>query len=282
MHHCGRHTPGTYACYSRHDCRCQACRDTARRYRKAAEHRRSQGVSHYVPAGPVADHVVGLLDAGMGRGEVCRLTHIGTETITRLVRGEYVRIRRDRAARLMSISPPPIAEQRSGRVPSCGVTRRLDALALLGWSVASVAKMANLRAPTLTNARTIPLVFAATRAAVAAVYDHMWDTPAPDGSAAARTRAMAIRRGAHPALAWDDDTGPHGIDNPHATPADCRARGVRPYRVDIAAEIEHLLDAGESADSIAASMGVARESILERLRRADRLDIVARLYRRAA
>lgn len=281
-HDCTTHAPGTYACYSKHRCPCGPCRTIGRRYRKSAEYRASIGASHYTPAGPVADHVGRLLDAGMGRAEVSRLARVEPVAITRLMRGEYTRIRRDRAARLLSINPPPVAEQRSGRVPSCGVVRRLDALALLGWSVATVAAMAGYRAPTFTNARTIPTVYASTRAAVAAVYDRLWDTPAPFDEATARTRAMAIRRGAQPALAWDDGAGPHGIDNPDATPDGIRVRNVRPYGVDIVAEIEHLLDAGESAEAIAAAVGVARDSLLDRLRRDGHRDVAARLYRKAA
>lgn len=278
-HTCTRHAPGVYACYSRHACRCDPCKLAARRYNKAADLRRSRGHSHYTPSGPVRAHVEALLAGGMARAEVARLAAIETVSITRLLRGDSTQLRRDRAARLLAVQPPPVTRQENGRVPSCGTVRRLDALNLNGWAGAHVADVAGLHHHAITYARTHATNHATTRARVAAAYDTLWNVHAPRDSASARTRAMAVRRGALPALAWDDGTGPHGIDNPDATPLSWRpvappGRGRPGFDLD---DLAFLADCGLTVTQAADRLGVTKSTVEHRCERADRRDLLARL-----
>ena len=280
-HVCERHEPGTYACYHRCGCPCEPCRCAARRYEKRADHLRATGAIPRLDADPVRAHVEALLAAGMGRAEVCRLAEVEHYALTRLLRGDSAALRRDRAARLLAVTPPPIAQQQTGRVDTCGTIRRLDALALLGWSAADVAREAGLLPANVRGFRRRRCVYAATRAGIAAVYDDLWSTPAPDSPTAARTRSTARKRGAVPALAWDDGAGPHGIDNPSATPHPWTAEAPKRQGSPATFEVDDLAFMADGGDSMEAAMqrlGVTASGIHHRLTRAGRGDILTRLY----
>lgn len=107
-------------------------------------------------------------------------------------------------------------------VPAVGVTRRLQALATLGWSCRDIARelgyASNFHVEQL-RAGHVGTVHPVTLAAVAALYDRVWDQP-PPGRYAAKVRNIAAREGWPPPLAWDDDT----IDDPSAEPATARSR----------------------------------------------------------
>lgn len=113
------------------------------------------------------------------------------------------------------------AMRRAGRykgpdlVSTVGVTRRVQALALLGWSGESIAHRAGMSGARLREIMRFDRIERATLHRVAEVYDDLWATPAPVSPSSLRTRTIAHKRGWAPALAWDDDT----IDDPAALPA---------------------------------------------------------------
>lgn len=103
----------------------------------------------------------------------------------------------------------------AGLVPGAGTRRRLQALAILGWSTKRLGEQLGV-----TQARISELQLgddttraqAALAARVTELYDRLWNTmPTWDG--ADRARASAARHGWLPPLAWDDD-----IDDPDARP----------------------------------------------------------------
>jgi transcriptional regulator with XRE-family HTH domain len=96
-------------------------------------------------------------------------------------------------------------------VDGCGVRRRLNALAAIGWSRHALAAelgcdRSNVQ-KVVRSKRSAP----ETVAAVRELYDRLSMTPGPHAAA----RATAIRRGWAPPLAWDD----HDIDDPTAQPS---------------------------------------------------------------
>ncbi len=107
----------------------------------------------------------------------------------------------------------------SGLVPAAGSARRLEALALLGWSFSVLAGRLGVDPQNLHRVRLQPRILASKAAAIAVLFDELWATPAPAGSkgeriSSSRTMRMAVRRGYVPALGWDDDE----IDDPVAVP----------------------------------------------------------------
>ena len=157
------------------------------------------------------------------------------------------------------------------RVPSIGARRRLQALATLGWSIPALAAVADAPVNTLHEVATRTRITRATHAAVVRAYDALWDRPAPETCkservSARRVRALAVRRGWVPPLAWDDDS----IDDPAAAPSGVRRRGER-WSVE---DVEELLRAGDSHEAVCRRLGTSWTNIERRLHRAGRTDLL--------
>lgn len=99
-----------------------------------------------------------------------------------------------------------------------GTRRRIQALAVLGWSQNWIARQIGMREDGFRKAVGKDRVTAKLARSVAAVYDAWWNQdPLEHGLASnpvATTRGMARRAGWHGPLAWDDDR----IDDPNAVP----------------------------------------------------------------
>jgi DNA-binding CsgD family transcriptional regulator len=94
--------------------------------------------------------------------------------------------------------------------------RRLQALAVAGWSADDLAPLLGTAARNVVQWRLGQRgrrITAQNHAKIAAVYDQRWNQP-PPGRYAVKVRNCAHKRGWAPALAWDDDT----IDDPAAVP----------------------------------------------------------------
>jgi hypothetical protein len=126
----------------------------------------------------------------------------------------------------LACQPAPgrgLAPDPAGAVPSAGTRRRLQALAFMGHGADGLAGRLDtgehvIRCLQRGQPAEVPAAFAA---AVAALYDELWDVRGPS----ARSARTARRRGFAPALAWDDNPGdPHFIEDPDAAPADWKPR----------------------------------------------------------
>jgi hypothetical protein len=100
-------------------------------------------------------------------------------------------------------------------VPAAGTARRLEALALNGWSAPMLAALLGTNPTVLQRCRTQQRITAAKAARIADLYEQLWDVPAPTDTpgrriAVPRTVREAQRRGYRPAMAWDDES----IDDP--------------------------------------------------------------------
>lgn len=140
------------------------------------------------------------------------------------------------------------------QVPAVGTTRRLQALAAVGWSQKEIAArlgVTGARVGHLMNGM-FPTVFPETAAAVAAVFDELCMVVPTDPTPTRprqirvheRTRRHARARGWVTALAWDD------IDNPAERPKRGNAR--RPRRTDVDEAVVQRILAGEVLDTTTA------------------------------
>jgi hypothetical protein len=119
----------------------------------------------------------------------------------------------------------------------------------MAWSPGSMAGRLPLAVPRDVAERALRRVQAAApydvaevppwfAAAVAALYDQVWDVPGGFAEAAAYANA----RGWAPPMAWDDNPGdPHFIDDPDAPVSDWRPRPADP--ADRAEDIRDLMTA---------------------------------------
>ena len=105
-----------------------------------------------------------------------------------------------------------------------GTLRRTQALMAAGWPLARQAAMIGRDDSNFWKIFHVQRVTSKTARAVAALYDEVWDQAPPlaskwEKSASTCARRQAAAAGWPPPLAWDDDPGPHCIDDPAARPA---------------------------------------------------------------
>lgn len=179
----------------------------------------------FVDAEPVRQHLKSVMASGMPIWAVCEQLGLPHESSLQHVlygRGQYgpgEQVRRETAELVLSYWPSLADFPDTARIDPTGTRRRVEALAVLGWSRAQIARQIGMGETAFKKACHKERVTARLARQVAAVYDAWWNQdPAAYGistNAAARVRADAARSGFHGPLAWDDDT----IDAPTALPA---------------------------------------------------------------
>lgn len=111
-------------------------------------------------------------------------------------------------------------------VPNIGARRRIEALQRLGWSMRELSRMLDCHPDRLSVLfLTQTGISPRNHQRVAALYDELWDRPAPQRTKGERISARrAMNRAADldyaPPLAWNDDE----IDDPAARPQRCDPR----------------------------------------------------------
>lgn len=233
--HNGKHRHGTELAYQADRCRCDPCADANTRANKHRERRVLNGVTAFVPSGPVLAHVQGLRRQGMGWERIANLAGVSSTSLKQLLhpargRKPKVKVRRDIAAAILGVRLD-LADVAG--VDGTGTARRLEALMANGWCRPALHAAIGLSATAQLRARCGKPVTVATRDLVARRYDELWDTPPPAATpmecrAIVRTLRLATSRGWLPPLAWDDDD----LDNPAARPQTGRIRTDRRTIVD--------------------------------------------------
>lgn len=239
-------TPHTasYACYRR-GCRRNECRTADRNYRKRYELQRRKGIPAVIPGPTVAAHLRKIINSGHTVRGIAKEAGVSERTIGYILHGQAT-VTRKRALALLAIRPLKEAP----RVDPTGTTRRIQALACIGWPIAWTAEQTGHHPSYLFNimAGRIPTIPKPVAQRIAALYRQYSSRPGPS----AFTRSIARRNHWHSPLAWDD------IDNPRARPEEAEPYMAAPKYErdpDKKAEIEHLYLLGESLASIAKQLG---------------------------
>lgn len=168
------------------------------------------------PIGPPRERVEALRALGIGTPRLEALTGVRGDTLHRLSRPGREHCSRRVYAAVMAIPMPEAAyrmAQPGANVSSVGTVRRLRALAVIGWPNGYIADRLGLSDPAGLNKVYVGrrrCVTARRAAAVADLFDELWDQPGPSE----RHRRWAASKGWAPPLAWDDDT----IEDPAACP----------------------------------------------------------------
>jgi hypothetical protein len=232
----------------------------------------------FADTGPVRDHIRAVMAAtGITANAFANVAGVEWMTVGAVLDGTRPTIRTASAGKLMAVTAETVeASAQDARVDAAGTRRRLQALAVQGWSVREVSRRSGTDNNVLSQVRSgeKTVVAVKTRRAVAAVYDKLAATEPPLGTrpektAAGRNRSAAQRMGWLSHWAWDDDT----IDDPAAQPAEGHHRpGRRLSGADLAAEVRELLSFGLSRADAADRLGVtlaAAEKALERYPRTE-------------
>lgn len=147
------------------------------------------------------------------------------------------------------------------------IQRRLQALQATGWTHTALARELGMsrQAVAALSSRPRDRSYDHTLAAVAAVYDRLWDVR-PTGVSADRCRTRAARLGYLPPLAWDDDF----IDDPRAGVETTATGGVDPVAVERAIDGHPPVTLTKAERELAtvrlAQRGYSASEIADRLR----------------
>jgi hypothetical protein len=156
-----------------------------------------------------------------------------------------------------------------------GTHRRLQGLAVLGWTLGDVSRALGMSTTAVEYLRTTDRrMLASTAAKVTVVYADLSYRQAPVNRYSNRCRNHARRSGWVAPLAWDDDT----IDDPAAAPNTGAPVG-RPSEIRAAEragrieDIEFLVAIGHHIDIIARRLNTTSGAIEQVCRRAGRYDL---------
>lgn len=272
-HACTKHEPGSAACYSRHACRCDDCRASAVRARKRSD----AGLSGFVDAAPVRAHIKRLLHTGWTPHAIATAAGLASAAHVIYILNHAKRTRSSVAARVCTLRG-----HTSGITNSAGMVRRIHALVAVGWSTRDMSDRLGLSRTAVHHWTDRKIATPSTAARVRALYDEMWDQqPHADTPERRRTiarmRTIARRNGWPPPLAWDDGYGPHGIDNPDATPYPWRQDG-RPGRGIPAEDLIEAIETGAGLAEVCERFAIKPRSIERALHRHGRGDLATRLH----
>lgn len=161
---------------------------------------RAYGRSRLVDAAPSREHLELLADQGVGYRHIAALIGHDPKHLWQIRSGTRARVTVDTERLVLGIDVAP-----SGRasVDPTDTTRRLQALAAIGYDSATLAAHAGLDHPeVLTRIRAGGRRAVAFRTAVIVhkLYTDLAATPAPDGFAATYARRTAERNGWPPPL----------------------------------------------------------------------------------
>lgn len=197
---------------------------------------RDSGRPSLVPAGPARRKVRALVEVyAMSTHDIAVGAGVSQSTVSDLLRGhrgpskggaEIVKIPRTRTHdKIMAFEPDPSFYNPNARVPATGSRRRLQALALRGFSLLQMSQAMGhdtcnqvWRVARGVREGKADYVYASTREGVAAIYTKLLDVDpldiGGDAMSVSRAQSAARRHGYAPAECWDDDT----IDDPSAFP----------------------------------------------------------------
>lgn len=246
------------------------------RWAKAWRLDRARGRLRYRDPAAAREHVRQLVAAGMSRRAVAYGAGVSPQVVYNVLAGAQGRLQAATYARLMAVTAVRVQAVASPAVfvPAVGTRRRIRALLALGWRHADIAAH-GLPHSGVVLAQAGQWVTRATHDRACAAYTALSMTPGPS----ARTRSRASTLGYPPPAAWDDED----LDDPHAHPGPWRTPAEQGKRRQVHADdVEWLLDAGGTWESIAARLTVERKSIDKALRRQGRHDLITRLTGRTA
>jgi len=240
LHARARHEHGTRLAYTLDGCRCYPCCAARSVYQRQLAY----GRGTFVDAGPAREHVRALLAAGLGTRQVAALSGVSRSGLRSLLDGRTRedgrveppkrRVSRSVADRLLAVPLPGVdAFPDATPIDGTGTRRRLQALAVLGWSNVKLARELGMTPSNYGTFTRRDEVLARHAREVRDLYDRLSTTPPAatsgyDRAGIERVKASAKRSGWVGPLAWDDET----IDDPAARPDVGRWRDGSEHVVD--------------------------------------------------
>lgn len=274
-------------CFIQHQCRCTPCVEAHNARERNRQKQKAYGRfdTGLVDAEPVRQHVLELIEYGIGYKRIAMLAGVGITGVRSLVWGRQdpgprygeipKRVAREKAEKILAVHAT--VENLGSRrpVPSLGAHRRVQALAARGWSLSKIADRLDMGIANFWKTMGSDSIGAGLHLRIAAIYDELWDQAPPheqwhDAAAYTRTINYAKKKGYLPPLAWDD------IDTDPEPERDVVEQG-RATADEILDDVAFLLEGGESAEQVAAIVGRKFDSLAKLAERNGRREL-AKLF----
>lgn len=184
----------------------------------------------FVDAQPVRERLHLLRERGWGWRELSEQVGLTGNGLRLILIGKSPTVRVVTRDAVMAIPVPECVVARGAQVSVVGTRRRVQALAVMGWSQRDIAARAGIYQNLLSRAINHDTILASNAAAVAKVFDELHMRQGPSKSARARAR----NKGWFPPLAWDLES----IDDPNAQPSCGESRQV--LFTEKLAELEYM------------------------------------------
>lgn len=166
-----------------------------------------------VPVAPVLEHISTLKAIGMRTNMIARAAGVSDETLRLMMAGSLSTTRRHYADAILSVDGRPTKHQ--ALVLGIGTRRRLQGLAVTGWSLDVLGERLSANRSRMSKMRGSQIVTWGLHERVRAVFESL----GPDGGSASARRHAVSRGWVHPLL-WDD------IDDPFETPREVVDSGL--------------------------------------------------------
>lgn len=198
-------------CYSEHHCGCDDCRAwRVREFHKYESRRRSATVQQFRPATDVVGHLSLLVGDGWRYADIEAVSGVTKPTIVRIMRGHTKRVTVETADAILGTVPEMRDRKKPSRfVPATGTTRRVQALARMGWTYQIIALRSGKTPEQISGFVHQDRVTVETHETIAALYAELWSQTPPQGTRQERTSSLrmklhAERMGWPSPLDWED------------------------------------------------------------------------------
>lgn len=220
---------------------------------------RAQGISRHVDGEETRTHIERLVNRGWTQRQIAHAANINATTLCAIATGQSRTVRRENAAAILAIGLGAQPALPRGYIDATGARRRLQALMVLGYPLAEIARRVGAGRcsfqPTVEG--RLVTIRATTAGRVARVYRQLSMVPAPPGRLAEQARNEAAVNGWHGPMAWED------IDDPECRPEETMPmppRSVHPGKV------ADLVAQKLSIQQIAVRLNVSERTVMRALR----------------
>lgn len=210
-HDCGKHAMPCPPCYQKCKCRCEDCKRAQSRYAKQRRVQRAQGINDLVDATPAREHVEHLMSMGMSHGTIAvqaGLPNSGLQALLGIKSNvkQIKRMHRRSVRAILQVRYTPAVGKNF--ITATATRRRLQDLALRGFSAQEVAILSGIQKHTITEVRSgiRPLVRSRTAEAVEALHKRL-EGQSPSFTSKRGQAALISTAKRHkyaPLAAWDD------------------------------------------------------------------------------
>lgn len=268
---------GTLTGHKHHGCPCAPCREAAAAYQRSRHRRIGYGTwQPFVDATPAREHILTLMEAGIGYRRITQLAQVAPSVIEHLLyempgRPRTTRIRPETEAKILAVSAIP-ADQ--AHTDATGTRRRLQALVAAGWPTTRLAPEIGLNRRWVSDLLRATRVEVRTARLVAETYERLaHEDPTEHGIqdwVALRARNMAAKHGWKPPQEWVDDDldvpdaepDPEAVDDTAVQRAIDGEKAIGLSRVERMEAARVLTEQGVIAKDIAARLGVTSRTIV--------------------